>query len=77
MHPISSPDTWLEHDCSKGILEEVITELKSNGIRVSLFIDADSALIEGAAKAGAERIEYYTDLMPSIIRPIRMSPLSK
>ncbi len=44
----------------KEFLEEVITELKSNGIRVSLFIDADSALIEGAAKAGAERIEYYT-----------------
>lgn len=44
----------------KDFLEDVIRELKSNGIRVSLFIDADAKLIEGAAVLGADRIEYYT-----------------
>lgn len=44
----------------KGFLREVVTELKNNGIRVSLFIDADAKLIEGAAEVGADRIEYYT-----------------
>ncbi len=44
----------------KEFLTEIISELKKNGIRVSLFIDADTKLIEGAAKVGADRIEYYT-----------------
>lgn len=44
----------------KEFLTEIITELKNNGIRVSLFIDPDKKLIEGAANAGADRIEYYT-----------------
>lgn len=41
-------------------LKEIIKELKSNGIRVSVFIDADEKLIEGAAACGADRIELYT-----------------
>lgn len=41
-------------------LKERISTLKQNGIRVSLFIDPVSELIEHAAKAGADRIEYYT-----------------
>ena len=44
----------------KDFLKEVIAELKSKAIRVSLFIDADAAMIEGAANTGADRIEYYT-----------------
>ncbi len=44
----------------KDFLKEIITELKSNNIRVALFIDADKNLIEGAANIGADRIEYYT-----------------
>ncbi|HOY41617.1 MAG TPA: pyridoxine 5'-phosphate synthase [Chitinophagales bacterium] len=44
----------------KDFLKEVIAELKSKDIRVSLFIDADAAMIEGAANIGADRIEYYT-----------------
>ena len=44
----------------KDFLKEIIAELKSNNIRVSLFIDADTTLIEGAANIGADRIEYYT-----------------
>ncbi|MDB5227334.1 MAG: pdxJ [Bacteroidota bacterium] len=41
-------------------LKERINELKKNGIRVSLFIDPVAKLIEGVAKTGADRIEYYT-----------------
>ncbi|QMU64657.1 MAG: pyridoxine 5'-phosphate synthase [Flavobacteriaceae bacterium] len=42
-------------------LREVISELKSNGIRTSVFIDPDIKLIEGAAKTGTDRIELYTE----------------
>ena len=41
-------------------LKEIIATLKSNGIRVSVFVDANQKMVEGAAKAGADRIEFYT-----------------
>ncbi len=44
----------------KDFLKDIITELKRNDIRVSLFIDPVINFIEGAANAGADRIEYYT-----------------
>jgi len=44
----------------KAHLTEVTAELKSNGIRVSLFIDPLEQFIEGAKAVDADRIEYYT-----------------
>lgn len=41
-------------------LKEVISELKSAGIRTSLFVDTDLQNIEYAAKTGTDRIEFYT-----------------
>ena len=42
-------------------LKEVIQEFKNQGIRTSIFIDADLKRIEGAAKTGTDRIELYTE----------------
>jgi pyridoxine 5-phosphate synthase len=42
-------------------LKEVINELKQYGVRVSVFVDPVSAMAEGAARAGADRIEMYTE----------------
>lgn len=42
-------------------LKEIIHELKSNGSRVSLFIEPDTELIRAAKNAGADRIEFYTE----------------
>lgn len=41
-------------------LMQVIAALHKEGIRVSLFIDPVAALIDGAKKVGADRIEFYT-----------------
>ena len=41
-------------------LRPLVARLKSIGIRVSLFMDADSEDIERAAAVGADRIELYT-----------------
>jgi len=41
-------------------LKAVIQRLKESGIRVSLFVDPDEKSVEGAAEAGADRIELYT-----------------
>lgn len=42
-------------------LNEIISELKKNKIRTSIFIETNLKHIEHAAKAGTERIELYTE----------------
>ena len=44
-----------------GFLQDMVDEIKSHGVRVSIFIDPSSRMVEGAAKAGADRIELYTE----------------
>lgn len=42
-------------------LTEVITEFKQKGIRTSIFIGTEPEMIDYAAKAGADRVELYTE----------------
>ncbi len=44
-----------------GFLSETLERFKSAGIRTSVFVAADSEAIEYAAKAGADRVELYTE----------------
>lgn len=41
-------------------LRDVLNDLRSAGIRSSIFIDADVRMAEFAAEAGADRVELYT-----------------
>lgn len=43
-----------------GFLQDTIARLKAAGIRVSLFIDPEEQMIEGAKVVGADRVELYT-----------------
>lgn len=43
-------------------LKETISILRGAGIRVSLFVDADEKMVEGAKAVGADRIEFYTGI---------------
>ncbi len=43
------------------ILSSAIERIKREGIRVSLFMDADAGNMEGAAALGADRVELYTE----------------
>ncbi len=45
----------------KDYLTEVIQEFQRNGIRTSIFVDANGSMVEGAKKTGADRIELYTE----------------
>jgi pyridoxine 5-phosphate synthase len=45
----------------KSFLKEVIAALKSTGTRVSVFVDPQPRMVEGAAEVGADRIELYTE----------------
>ena len=42
-------------------LKEVTTTFRSAGIRVSLFVNPDPRMVEAAARAGADRVELYTE----------------
>jgi len=42
-------------------LKEIVTDFQESGIRVSIFVDADPQMVEYAAKAGADRVELYTE----------------
>lgn len=44
------------------LLSEVLSELKKEGIRTSIFVEPQEKIIEGAAKIGADRIELYTEM---------------
>lgn len=59
-HVITSNAGWdtITHN---SFLNDIIKELKSNGARVSLFVNPDLKMVEGAVKAGADRIELYTE----------------
>lgn len=41
-------------------LKDVVEEFKSNSIRVSIFIDPDFKMLEGAKKINADRVELFT-----------------
>jgi pyridoxine 5-phosphate synthase len=43
-----------------GMLVATVRRLKASGMRVSLFLDADPAMVGPAAATGADRIELYT-----------------
>jgi pyridoxine 5-phosphate synthase len=45
----------------KDYLTETIAVFKAAGIRVSIFVDPDVRMVEGAAQTGTDRIELYTE----------------
>ncbi|MFN5169856.1 MAG: pyridoxine 5'-phosphate synthase [Cyclobacteriaceae bacterium] len=59
-HVLTSNAGWNTRE-HKQFLADIIRELKKSGCRVSVFVDADAAMVEGAALAGADRVELYTE----------------
>ncbi len=45
----------------QSFLKEMCDNFKKQGIRVSIFVDPHASYVEGAAKAGADRVELYTE----------------
>lgn len=56
---LTSDDGWdLTRDGER--LAPIIADLKSRGMRVALFMNADPGMIRRAADVGADRVELYT-----------------
>jgi pyridoxine 5-phosphate synthase len=59
-HVLTSNAGW-DTIAHQAYLSEIISLLKKEGIRTSIFVDPVPAYIEGAAKTGTDRIELYTE----------------
>lgn len=59
-HVITSNAGW-DTIVHQSFLAGITKELKKSGARVSVFVDPDNKMVEGAAKAGADRVELYTE----------------
>lgn len=59
-HQLTSNHGW-DTVQNKDYLCRMVGLFKAAGMRVSLFVDADEAMIEGAKATGTDRIELYTE----------------
>jgi pyridoxine 5-phosphate synthase len=57
---ITSQAGW-SAETPRAQLERVVTALKADGVRVSLFVDPEEAPVRWAADLGADRVELYTE----------------
>jgi pyridoxine 5-phosphate synthase len=57
---ITSNHGW-DTIANKNYLTDMIGVFKKAGIRVSIFVDPDIKMVEGAAETGTDRIELYTE----------------
>jgi pyridoxine 5-phosphate synthase len=57
---LTSDHGWDTHQ-HRDYLRKIIPVFKNAGIRVSIFVDPDPGMIDGAAETGTDRIELYTE----------------
>ncbi len=62
VHPgeVTSQAGW-STDTPRDAMRRVISDLHSDGVRVSLFVDPEDSPIRWAADMGADRVELYTE----------------
>ena len=62
VHPgeITSQAGW-SPATPRDTIRRVVSELRADGVRVSLFVDPEEAPIRWAAEMGADRVELYTE----------------
>lgn len=56
---LTSSEGW-DTRKNEAFLRRVTEQLQKEGIRVSIFLDPDPEMVEGAQQIGADRIELYT-----------------
>lgn len=57
---VLTSDTGWDTKNDQNRLSDITKVLQEKGIRVSVFLDPDPKMVEGAANAGVDRIELYT-----------------
>jgi pyridoxine 5-phosphate synthase len=59
-HAITSNAGW-DTVSNESLLRDVVEEIKSYGVRVSIFVDPVPRMVEGARRINADRVELYTE----------------
>jgi pyridoxine 5-phosphate synthase len=59
-HAITSNAGW-DTISNEGRLRDVVEQIKSYGVRVSIFVDPVPRMVEGAKRVNADRVELYTE----------------
>lgn len=57
---LTSDHGW-DIPANRGLLRDVNSRLREAGVRSSIFLDPDAAMVEHAPSAGCDRIELYTE----------------
>ena len=60
LNQLTSDHGW-DTITEQAYLTDIISVFKKVGIRVSIFVDPNVQMVEGAAKTGTDRIELYTE----------------
>ncbi|MEC7755950.1 pyridoxine 5'-phosphate synthase [Roseivirga sp. UBA1976] len=58
-------------------LKPIIDHIKDLGVRVSIFVEPEIDIIEGAAKLGTDRIELYTEMYATAYRKTPEQAIAK
>jgi pyridoxine 5-phosphate synthase len=61
---------------NESLLKEITSEIKSWGVRVSVFVDPSTRMVAGAKKVGSDRIELYTEPYASHYHQNRMNAIN-
>ncbi|MBO5107543.1 MAG: pyridoxine 5'-phosphate synthase [Bacteroidales bacterium] len=67
---ITSDAGW-DTIANRSFLTEVCAEFRKHGIRTSIFVGADPAMVEGAALCGSDRVELFTEPYADMFRKDR------
>ncbi len=59
-HAITSNAGW-DTLTNESFLRDVVAQIKSYGVRVSIFVDPAPRMVEGARRVSTDRIELYTE----------------
>jgi pyridoxine 5-phosphate synthase len=60
-HHVLTSNTGWDTLVHRDFLRDVTKTFQQKGIRVSIFVNAEAAMVRGAAIAGADRVELYTE----------------
>ncbi len=60
-HVVTSNEGW-DTVGQASFLQNIVAQLKAWGVRVSIFVNPITAMVEGAGKLGADCIELYTGM---------------
>ena len=67
---ITSDAGW-DTIANRSFLTDVCAEFRKHGIRTSIFVGADPAMVEGAALCGSDRVELFTEPYADMFRKDR------